>query len=196
MKIERIDITRHRLRLDPPFRASWDTRPRAAFEAAVVRVITDEGAVGVGSGDLMLGFEQHEELFLGQDPLDLDRHYRVLDNLAFHYSRYWPLDCALWDLAGKILGQPVWRLVGGRSDRVPLYASSGTLRDPPGMADAAYGFLEAGFPAMKIRFHRGDWRDDIKALEAVRNAVGHRLALMVDCNQGWRMPGTPSSPGA
>ena len=40
---------------------------------------------------------------------------------------------------------------------------------------------------MKIRFHRGDWRADIKALEAVRAQVGDRLDLMVDCNQGWRM---------
>ena len=188
MKIDRIEITRHRLPLDPPFRPSWDTRPRTAFEAAVVRVVTDEGLVGIGSGDLMLGFEQHEELFVGRDPLDLDRHYRVLDNLAFHYSRYWSLDLALWDLAGKILRQPVWRLVGGRSNRTRLYASSGTLRDPAAMADAAYAFLEAGFPAMKIRFHRGDWREDIAALEAVRDAVGDRLTLMVDCNQGWRMP--------
>jgi L-alanine-DL-glutamate epimerase-like enolase superfamily enzyme len=188
MKIARIDITHHRLPLDPPFRASWDTRPRTAFDATVVRVVTDDGLVGIGSGDLMLGFERHAELFVGHDPLNLDRHYRVLDNLAFHYSRYWPLDLALWDLAGKILGQPVWRLVGGRSDRVPLYASSGTLRGAGAMADAARAFLEAGFPAMKIRFHRGDWRDDIAALEAVRDAVGDRLELMVDCNQGWRMP--------
>ena len=40
---------------------------------------------------------------------------------------------------------------------------------------------------MKIRFHRGDWRADIRALEAVRARVGDRLELMVDCNQGWRM---------
>ena len=188
MKIERIDITHHRLPLVPPFRASWDTRPRTEFDATVVRVVTDEGLVGLGSGDTMLGFERHAELFLGQNPLDLDRHNRVLDNLAFHYSRYWPLDLALWDLAGKILDQPVWRLAGGRSDRTRLYASSGTLRGPQEMAEAALSFLEAGFPAMKIRFHRGDWRDDIRALEAVRASVGDRLTLMVDCNQGWRMP--------
>src|SRR3546814_12556960 len=107
----------------------YPTLFRSAVDATGVRVVTDEGRVGIGSGDLMVGFEQHEELFLGRDPLDLDRHYRVLDNLAFHYSRYWPLDCALWDLVGKILGQPVWRLVGGRSDRVPPSPSSGTLRE-------------------------------------------------------------------
>lgn len=194
MKIQRIDITHHRLPLDPPFRASWDTRPRTAFEATIVRVTTDEGAVGVGSGDRMLGFAGHEDLFIGQDPLLIERHWRVLENIAFHYGRCWPLDLALWDLAGRITGQPVWKLVGGRSDRIAAYASSGTLRGPDEMAEAAKRYLELGFRAMKIRFHRGDWRDDIRALGAVRAAVGDRLVLMVDCNQGWRMPWDTAAP--
>src|SRR3546814_18379070 len=47
---------------------------------------------------------------------------------------------------------------------------------------------------MKIRFHRGDWRDDIAALETVRQRVGTGLELMVDCNQGWRMPWDTEAP--
>jgi L-alanine-DL-glutamate epimerase-like enolase superfamily enzyme len=47
---------------------------------------------------------------------------------------------------------------------------------------------------MKIRFHRGDWREDVAALEAVRARVGTRLELMVDCNQGWRMPWDTAAP--
>jgi L-alanine-DL-glutamate epimerase-like enolase superfamily enzyme len=47
---------------------------------------------------------------------------------------------------------------------------------------------------MKVRFRRGDWRDDIRALEAVRARLGERLALMVDCNQGWRMPWDVEAP--
>src|SRR5437588_444040 len=108
-----IEITHHRLKLDPPFRASWDTQPRTQFDAAVVRVHTDIGLTGFGSGDMRLGFAGH--------------------------------------------------------------------------ADAAERYLAQGFVALKIRFHRGDWRDDIKALEAVRARVGNKLNLMVDCNQGWRM---------
>ena len=136
----------------------------------------------------MLGFEGHEDLFMGQDPLALERHYRVLSNIDFHYGRCWPLDLALWDLAGKILGQPCWKLLGGLSRRVRVYASAGTLRDPREQADAAERFLAHGFPAVKLRFHRGDWRDDVKALEAVRARVGDKLELLVDCNQGWRLP--------
>jgi L-alanine-DL-glutamate epimerase-like enolase superfamily enzyme len=182
-----IEITRHRLLLDPPFRASWDTQPRTTFDAAVVRVHTDLGVTGVGSGDMMLGFAGHEHLFVGQDAMAIERHWRILNNISFHWGRCWPLDLALWDLAGKLTGQPVWKLLGGLSDRVKAYASSGTLRGPSELADAAERYLAAGFPALKIRFHRGDWRDDVKALEAVRARVGDKLDLMVDCNQGWRM---------
>lgn len=187
MKIVAIEITHHRIKLDPPFRPSWDFRPREKFEATIVRVKTDEGPEGIGSGDTMTGFAGHESLFVGEDPLRVERHWRILNNIQFHYGRCWPLDLALWDLAGKIAGQPVWRLLGGRRDRVPAYASSATLRDPSAQAEVAEAYLARGFHALKLRFHRGDWRDDIRALEAVRARIGDRLALMVDCNQGWRM---------
>ena len=193
-RIASIAVTHHRLNYDPPFHASWDTKPRVHFDATIVRVTTDTGLVGLGSGDLMLGFAGHENLFIGQDALAIERHYRVLSNIDFHYGRCWPLDLALWDLAGKITGQPCWKLLGGLSNRVRAYASSGTLRDPGALAEAAERYLSQGFPALKIRFHRGDWRDDVKALEAVRARVGNRLELMVDCNQGWRMPWDTETP--
>ena len=187
-RIAAIDVSQHRLHFQPPFHASWDSKPRVHFDATIVRVRTDTGLVGFGSGDLMVGFAGHEPLFIGHDALALERHYRVLANLDFHYGRCWPLDLALWDLAGKICGQPCWKLLGGLARRVRAYASSGTLRDPGAMAECAERMLAQGFAAMKIRFHRGDWREDIRALEAVRARVGARLELMVDCNQGWRMP--------
>ncbi len=187
-RIASIRITHHRLSLDQPFHASWDTKPRVHFDATIVRVATDTGIQGCGSGDLMIGFAGHEPLFIGQDALALERHYRILSHIDFHYGRCWPLDLALWDLAGKITGQPCWKLLGGLSRRVRAYASSGTLREPGAMAEQAERYLEAGFGAMKVRFQRGDWRADIRALEAVRERVGRRLELLVDCNQGWRMP--------
>ena len=194
MKIAAIEITHHRLPLDPPFRPSWDFQPRTNFDATIVRVRTDEGLEGIGSGDTMAGFAGHEHLFVGEDPLRVERHYRILQNIQFHYGRPWPLDLALWDLTGKITGQPVWRLLGGRSTSVPAYASSATLRDPGAQAEAAERYVERGFRGLKLRFHRGDWRDDIAALEAVRARIGDKLELMVDCNQGWRMSHDDAQP--
>lgn len=187
MKITDIRVTKHTITLDPPFCPSWDTRPRKKFTAFITRVMTDAGIEGIASGDDMLGLEQFKELFIGQNPLDLERHYCILSNMSFHYSRYWPIDLALWDIAGKVAGLPVWRLLGGSKSRVKLYASSGTLREPSALADRAQQFVDEGFAAMKLRFHRGDWHDDVRALEIVRKKIGDKLELLVDCNQGWRM---------
>ncbi len=189
--IDRIEITHHRLPLDPAFRAAWDGQTRQHFNATIVRVFDKEGRMGVGSGDQMLGFDGHEVLFLGHDPLDLERHNTVLSHIDFHYGRCWPLDIALWDLAGQIREEPVWRLLGGKDPSVPVYASSGALHQREDLATLAESFVAQGFPAMKIRFRsreNGGWREDIKGLEAVRAKVGDRLTLMVDCNQGWQMP--------
>ncbi len=194
MKITAIEITQHQLPLDPPFQPSWSSLPRVKFDATIVRVHTDAGLTGIGSGDHMLGFAGHENLFIGRHPLELERHNRVIDHISFHYGRCWPLDLALWDLAGKIAGQPCWRLLGGFTNRIPCYASSGTLRSGPELASFAEAALARGFKAMKIRFSRGDWQGDIAKLEAVRARIGSKIELMVDCNQGWRFPWDTMSP--
>ena len=58
-RIFRIVVTQHQLPLDPPFPASWDTRPRTRFPAKLVRVFDEDGRMGVGSGDAMLGFSAY-----------------------------------------------------------------------------------------------------------------------------------------
>ncbi|MCU1367422.1 MAG: mandelate racemase/muconate lactonizing enzyme family protein, partial [Ilumatobacteraceae bacterium] len=186
--ITRIEITHHQLPLDPPFPASWDTQPRTKFPATIVRVHDSDGRVGVGSGDAMYGFADYQRYFLGEDPLDLDRHAAVLANIEFHAGRPWPMDIALWDLAGKIRDEPIWQMVGGRSNRIRAYASSGVHRPVAEMVEVAKATMALGFPALKVRFGRPTVADDLAVISAVRDAVGDGLELMVDCNQGWRMP--------
>jgi len=127
MPIDSIEILHYRLPLEPPFHASWDPRPRTSHTCTLVRVRAGEHE-GVGSGDAMLGFAGHEQLFIGHDPFDIERHVHILDNLQFMYGRMWPLEVALWDLMGKASGLPLWKLMGGRSAKVPLYASCGERR--------------------------------------------------------------------
>jgi L-alanine-DL-glutamate epimerase-like enolase superfamily enzyme len=150
--------------------------------------------MGVGSGDAMLGFSDYEHLFIGQEALDLDRHHAILMNMEFHAGRPWPLDIALWDLAGKTQGQAVWKMLGGKAPRLRAYQSSGVHRSSDEMVGVAMRCLAAGFPALKVRFGRPELAEDLAVLQAIREAVGDQLDLMVDCNQGWRMPWDTASP--
>ena len=106
VRITGIRLDRLVLPLDPPFPAAWDPVPRRSFAATIVRVETDEGVVGIGSGDTMDGFEAFEHLFIGGDPLAIAHHVRVLETIDFHAGRYWPVEVALWDIIGQVAGLP------------------------------------------------------------------------------------------
>jgi D-galactarolactone cycloisomerase len=194
VRITRIRLHRLRLPLDSPFHAAWDPVPRHSFEATLVLVETDEGFVGVGSGDTMDGFERWEHFFVGEDPLLLERHVRVLESIAFHAGRYWPLEAALWDLAAKAKGVPAANLLGGAADRLPVYASCGEASSPEARAEGARALAEAGFRALKIRIERSRVEEGLAAVRAVREALGSAMDVIVDLNQGWRMPGDASEP--
>lgn len=189
MKIADIQLLPGTLPLDPPFDAAWDPVPRTRFDATVVKVVTDEGVVGYGSGDTMAGFEPYAELFLGQDPMAISRHVRALETIAFHAGRYWPLEIALWDVIGKVLGVPVATLFGGAAEAIPAYASTGRLLPAGQRAEVMAGIREEGFRAAKIRLAADDFAGGIATMRAVREAVGPEMTLMADLNQAWRMPG-------
>ena len=193
-EIVAIEITHHQLTLDPAFPASWDPRPRTKFPVTIVRVRDSDGREGVGSGDVMYGFGDYARYFIGQPAGDLERHAAVLANIEFHAGRPWPLDLALWDLAGKTAGQPVWRMLGGTSPLLRVYASSGVRRPTGEMVEMAAAAVATGFEALKIRFGRPSVTDDIAVIAAIRGALGDALTLMVDCNQAWRMPWDTARP--
>ena len=189
MKITAIRLDRMRLPLDPPFRAAWDPVPRRHFDATLVRVETDEGITGFGSGDTMDGFGAFADLFIGRDPRQIARHVLTIETINFHAGRYWPLEAALWDIIGQAAGQPVSALFGAAGTRLPAYASFGELKSPAQRADAVLAARAAGFRAVKIRIDRADVAAGLAAVRAARTAAGDGIEIMVDLNQGWRMAG-------
>jgi L-alanine-DL-glutamate epimerase-like enolase superfamily enzyme len=193
LKIAAIRLDRMRLPLDPPFRAAWDPVPRRHFDATLVRVETDDGITGYGSGDTMDGFAAFEDLFIGRDPLQILNHVKTIETISFHSGRYWPLEAALWDIVGKACGQPVSAMFGGACARLPCYASFGELRSPGEQAEAALAARAAGFRAVKVRIAREDAPAGLAAVRATRQAAGDDLAIIVDLNQWWRMPGDISA---
>jgi D-galactarolactone cycloisomerase len=189
LRITAIRLQRLSLPLDPPFYAAWDPVPRRTFEATIVRVETDAGLTGIGSGDTMAGFDDYFQLFVGRDPRAIGRHVRTLETVSFHGGRYWPLEAALWDLFGQVCGEPVANLLGGFASEIPAYASWGELRDPDQRGEDAHALVEEGFRAVKVRIAPGRLDEGVAVVAAIREAVGEALEIIVDLNQWWRMAG-------
>ncbi len=94
------------------------------------------------------------------------------------------IDLALWDLVGKAVGQPVWRLLGAQRTAVPSYAMVGWLElDPEGLKAVCTTAMEQGFRGVKMKVGCDTLAEDVVRIEAVRSAIGSDAALMVDANQ-------------
>jgi len=193
VRITAVETRVYRYPLDPPFHAAWDPVPRAEQEATVVLVRTDAGVTGVASGgDGLPDRALLERLLVGTDVLRTDAVREICETVDLHGGRPWAVEIAVWDAVGKALDVPLWKLLGGRSERLLAYASSGELLEPSARVERCVALRERGVQAVKIRFHRPDWRDDVAVVAAVRDAVSD-LQILVDANQGWRMPGDRDS---
>jgi L-alanine-DL-glutamate epimerase-like enolase superfamily enzyme len=187
--ITAIETRRYAIPFDPPFHAAWDPEPRTGQEATLVLVRTDEGLTGYASGDALPDRALLERLLVGIDPQDSETVYEICATVDLHGGRPWTAEVAVWDLVGRALDTPCWQLLGGRSERLLAYASSGERVEDHERVARCVALRDAGVRAVKLRFWRDDWRKDVELAERVRDAVGSAVEIMVDANHGWRMPG-------
>jgi len=188
MKIASIETRVYRYPFDSPFVAAWDPEPRTHQVATIVVVRSDDGSEGYASGDAVPDRELLERLLVGVDPTDASTVHGIVETVDLHHGRNWILEVAAWDLVARAAGEPVWKLLGGERNRIGAYASSGELVGADERVRRCQALRDAGVKATKIRLHSQDWRLDLPVIEAVRAAVPE-LEIMVDANQGWRMPG-------
>ena len=167
---------------------------------AMLSIICDDGTSGYYFGPMtervVLG--GCREILIGEDPLYRERIYRRL----LQYQRLQTelnertlcaIDCALWDIAGKAAGLPVYKLLGAYRDKVPCYGSimvgddiKGGLDTPEAYAEYALSLVKSGYKAIKLH----TWMPpiipepsvdmDLAACRAVREAVGPSIPLMLD----------------
>jgi len=118
---------------------------------------------------------------LGRDPLDVGYIWSWMwkQNRSVSTNGIGAVDVALWDIAGKVAGLPIHRLLGTCRDRVPAYASSAYLDTPEDYANEALSFRSKGWTAYKIHPHAVPV-EDIEICRVVRNAVGDDMVLMLD----------------
>ena len=128
-------------------------------------------------------------ILMGQNPLDRERLYKQM----YRKSRTTTLraigacDIALWDIAGKMAGLPIARLIGQFRDKIPAYASSAVLGAPEAYAEEAISFRDDGWAAYKIH-PPTDPETDIAVCKAVRKAVGEDYRLMLDSTWAYDYP--------
>jgi L-alanine-DL-glutamate epimerase-like enolase superfamily enzyme len=167
---------------------------------------TDDGIEGIGvsfyggalTRALKTAIDQLAELCLGEDPLRLEAIIRKLRDAAggsgpggVFTLALAPIDMALWDIRGKALGQPLWKLLGGARQRVPAYASGALRRGLPldRVVRAAVTLKDKGWSQMKTQLALpGDTSPaiEVERMRRVREAIGPDISLMCDINQRWR----------
>jgi L-alanine-DL-glutamate epimerase-like enolase superfamily enzyme len=94
------------------------------------------------------------------------------------------IDIALWDLMGRALEQPVWRLLGAQRDKVPAYSMAGWLNYPiDELKRITEKAMAQGFCGVKMKVGAPTLEEDIKRIEGVQSVVGDQGLVMVDANQ-------------
>jgi L-alanine-DL-glutamate epimerase-like enolase superfamily enzyme len=128
-------------------------------------------------------------IVLGQDPLERERLWQAMwqRNRTTTLRAIGAVDVALWDLAGKVAGLPISRLLGSYRESAPAYASSAVLASPQAYAEEALSYKAAGWKAYKIH-PPTDPVTDIAVCEAVRRAVGDDYAVMLDSTWAYQYP--------
>ena len=176
-------------------------------DAVIIKVFTDNGIVGIGQADtnpqvakgIMDAEFSHKDscgmidILIGENPLDIERLMRKINIKACHYGRRGALlqvmsgiEIALWDILGKSVNLPVYRMLGGAfRHKVPAYASCLFPTEPDKVIENAGELIERGFRGIKFGwgvFGGQSFNKDMKMVESIRKSIGD-AAMMVDAGE-------------
>ncbi|QQR85477.1 MAG: dipeptide epimerase [Flavobacteriales bacterium] len=194
-RIIRIALDQLSIPLKAPFITSLGSLHKV--ESVVVIIDTEDGLVGQGEcnpfwaingetvGTCVAVGAHLAQAMLRRDALDIDGAHAVMDRLIFgNNSIKSAFDIALHDIAAQHAGKPLADFLGGdrRLQLVTDYTVS--IGSPERMAQDARAIVDAGFTVVKVKVG-GDPNEDIQRILAIRSAIGERIPLRIDANQGW-----------
>ncbi|KAA1292696.1 MAG: hypothetical protein EGP06_04570 [SAR202 cluster bacterium] len=167
----------------------------------VLRLLTDDGFegnafIGDQASDSSDRIKIIEKIIapkiIGMEVNNREKLWAQVEDLSGHglpiYSSWAPVDVALWDLAGKQLKQPIYKLLGGNNLEIPLYATFPPRHaDSDGFITEAEELLDEGFSAYKIHPGALDIKETIFSIDKIRELVGDKMTLMLDRNHGYTL---------
>ena len=175
------------------FNTVYEPGNRIKSQGNVLRIQTDQGIVGEYAGGRAAEFSTipiFAHFLIGRSALQRELINTEVKRALRQVARIGlaPIDIALWDIAGKLYDQPIYKLLGGYKDSVPCYASTyhgdhqpDGLSSPEAFADFAEQCLELGYPAFKIHgWGRAPVSQEVANVHAVGKRVGGKMDLMLD----------------
>jgi L-alanine-DL-glutamate epimerase-like enolase superfamily enzyme len=175
-----------------------------AVEQYFLRIETDDGPIGIAGPlpDMVALYiaRRLRRLLIGEDPIAHEKLWDQMHRFMVHGRQgdamlaISAVDCALWDLKGRWLGQPVYRLIGGPTrDTVPCYASmlGFAVRDLGRVAERAAEYQDRGYTAQKWFFRHGPsagkegLHANVALVRTLRETLGDDYDIMLDCWQAF-----------
>ncbi|MFD1928542.1 mandelate racemase/muconate lactonizing enzyme family protein [Sporosarcina siberiensis] len=196
MTIVKVDVFGLSLPLIEPFIVSYDQY--VDMPVILVRIEMANGVFGWGEAvpdqhvtgetwHTVLQILEHElaPIVIGLNPFQIEFiHQKMNEKILGNPSAKAAIDCALYDLMGKITNQPVYQLIGGKARPYLTVPQVISIKSPNEMAEDACRIVNEGFSTIKIKVGT-DAATDIERIRAVRNAIPNEIKLRVDANQGW-----------
>jgi L-Ala-D/L-Glu epimerase / N-acetyl-D-glutamate racemase len=197
LKITDIEIFLFDIPLATPFRIAIGEMKAA--NDLLVRIRTDQGVVGLGeacpfppiTGETQAtnaaAARSIRDMLIGKDPLAIDALLREIGPLVHsNPSAVAAFDMALFDILGKVAGLPLFRLLGGTKNvfETDITTSLDTLEN---MTAESKKYADMGYKTIKVKVGLVP-DEDCARIAAIRAAVGPKVAIRIDANQGWTVP--------
>jgi galactonate dehydratase len=172
----------------------------------LVRVYTDEGVIGNGEAGLWAhhgvvrnAIEELSDYYAGKDPLRIEHHFQVVSRQT-HFmgavlsAALSAIDIALWDILGKVAGQPVYQLLGGKTrDKVKVFANANG-NSVEEVRSAAARAVEEGYLSLRTMPFFSGWEQKtdseiidmvVRSVAAIREVVGYSIDLGIECHRNF-----------
>jgi len=195
IKIDRIELIKLNIALKEPITISLGTSYKT--ENIIIKIHTDAGLTGIGEaspektivGELQSSeFETAKHLakiIKGENPLVIEDRLNDLDNaLAGNPTVKSAFDMALYDILAKHAKMPLYQLLGGGNSREIVTDMTDYLGSPEKMAKQALEYKNEGFPSIKAKLGTS-FHEDVERIKTIREAIGYKIPLHIDANQGW-----------
>ncbi len=195
--IQRVELYKLSIPLKEPFTTSLGTEFSA--DNVLLKIIADQGIIGFGecSPYMPINGESQDTCFIvgqyfakamkGKDALQIEGCIDLMDKIIYGNSSIKSaFDMAIYDIASQHAGVPLYKFIGGENNKVIVTDYTVSIGDPQKMAADALKIKNEGYPAIKVKLGKNG-KTDVERIRAIRAAVGNKIPLRIDANQGWKV---------